>query len=156
MHMTEVQERQSFIFSFDMTEITAKFAEEHNLSEEIAKKYETELKKYFLLRVVQKRRYGMNGLSDDLWHKFILSTRKYTDFCNQAFGTYLHHEPAEQSGSPIPKESIMYLRFLVDYFRYYGIMPPDDIWPFSDELFGDAPEWKLQAVCIAPCLTRCS
>jgi hypothetical protein len=31
---------------------------------------------------------------DDLWHEFILSTRHYERFCQQAFGRFLHHTPA--------------------------------------------------------------
>lgn len=31
---------------------------------------------------------------DDLWHEFILYTRHYEAFCQQAFGRFLHHTPA--------------------------------------------------------------
>ena len=31
---------------------------------------------------------------DDLWHEFILYTRHYDQFCQQAFGRFLHHTPA--------------------------------------------------------------
>ncbi|MDX2309295.1 MAG: hypothetical protein NW216_13725 [Hyphomicrobium sp.] len=31
---------------------------------------------------------------DDLWHEFILYTREYDRFCEQAFGRKLHHTPA--------------------------------------------------------------
>ncbi|MTV32308.1 hypothetical protein GJ654_15065 [Rhodoblastus acidophilus] len=31
---------------------------------------------------------------DDLWHEFILFTRAYQDFCQKAFGGFLHHTPA--------------------------------------------------------------
>jgi len=30
---------------------------------------------------------------DDMWHNFILYTRDYTIFCNQYFGSYIHHQP---------------------------------------------------------------
>jgi hypothetical protein len=32
---------------------------------------------------------------DVAWHQFILSTRSYEDFCQNAFGRFLHHTPAE-------------------------------------------------------------
>ncbi|MBK8188419.1 MAG: hypothetical protein IPK77_14830 [Cellvibrio sp.] len=32
---------------------------------------------------------------DDAWHEFILFTREYDAFSNNAFGYYLHHTPAE-------------------------------------------------------------
>ena len=35
---------------------------------------------------------------DDLWHEFILYTKNYQTFCQQAFGRYLHHTPAAVLG----------------------------------------------------------
>lgn len=32
--------------------------------------------------------------ADDLWHEFILYTRHYERFCQQAFGRFMHHTPA--------------------------------------------------------------
>ena len=32
---------------------------------------------------------------DVLWHEFILFTRAYEQFCQQAFGRFLHHTPTE-------------------------------------------------------------
>ena len=32
---------------------------------------------------------------DVAWHAFILSTRAYQEFCQKAFGRFLHHTPAE-------------------------------------------------------------
>ena len=33
-------------------------------------------------------------VADNLWHEFILHTRAYEAFCQQAFGRFLHHTPA--------------------------------------------------------------
>ncbi len=35
---------------------------------------------------------------DDLWHEFILDTVRYRDFCDRAFGKFLHHSPAVKLG----------------------------------------------------------
>ena len=35
---------------------------------------------------------------DDLWHEFILFTRDYEEFCQAAFGEFLHHTPAVKLG----------------------------------------------------------
>jgi hypothetical protein len=32
--------------------------------------------------------------ADELWHEFILYTKAYGDFCQNAFGRFLHHTPA--------------------------------------------------------------
>jgi hypothetical protein len=38
---------------------------------------------------------------DEAWHGFILCTRRYADFCDGAYGRFLHHHPegAEAPGS---------------------------------------------------------
>lgn len=33
-------------------------------------------------------------VADELWHEFILYTRDYQRFCQEAFGRFLHHSPA--------------------------------------------------------------
>lgn len=41
-------------------------------------------------------------LVDDAWHEFILDSVAYTQFCNGAFGAYLHHTPEEAMAAPMP------------------------------------------------------
>jgi hypothetical protein len=38
---------------------------------------------------------------DDAWHEFILMTRLYHQFCDGAFGRYLHHTPNAVAGKPV-------------------------------------------------------
>ena len=35
---------------------------------------------------------------DEAWHEMILMTREYTEFCERAFGRYLHHTPGLDAG----------------------------------------------------------
>jgi hypothetical protein len=39
-------------------------------------------------------------LVDEAWHEFILDSLSYTDFCEKAFGGYLHHMPDEAMENP--------------------------------------------------------
>jgi hypothetical protein len=51
----------------------------------------------FFLAYLKAGRAGVGMPSrvvDDLWHEFILDTRAYARFCEQAFGAYFHHVPA--------------------------------------------------------------
>ena len=54
------------------------------------------LRKYFLTHL--KSRHGEVAMPsqvvDDLWHEFILYTKAYQSFCEQAFGKFFHHTPA--------------------------------------------------------------
>ena len=46
------------------------------------------------------RRVAMpSQVVDDLWHEFILFTRDYKTFCDDAFGQFLHHTPAVKLGA---------------------------------------------------------
>jgi hypothetical protein len=38
---------------------------------------------------------------DEAWHEFILDTRAYARFCEEAFGEYLHHTPDEAMQAPM-------------------------------------------------------
>ncbi|GKX33048.1 MAG: hypothetical protein MnENMB40S_06660 [Rhizobiaceae bacterium MnEN-MB40S] len=54
------------------------------------------LKQFFRAYLRSGRQYVAmpSQAADDLWHEFILYTRSYQEFCNKAFGRFLHHTPA--------------------------------------------------------------
>jgi hypothetical protein len=46
---------------------------------------------------------GMPSRAVDVaWHEFILMTREYQSFCEEAFGYYLHHAPEQTLDEPMP------------------------------------------------------
>jgi hypothetical protein len=40
-------------------------------------------------------------LVDEAWHEFILDSRAYAAFCEEAFGKYLHHTPESSMSTPM-------------------------------------------------------
>lgn len=40
-------------------------------------------------------------LVDEAWHEFILDSLSYTEFCERAFGEYLHHTPEASMSTPM-------------------------------------------------------
>lgn len=60
------------------------------------------LRDYFILCAQARGRFVSmpSQVADDAWHAFILHTRVYQDFCNKAFGRFLHHTPAEAMNTP--------------------------------------------------------
>jgi hypothetical protein len=54
------------------------------------------LRRFFHAYLAGGRRFVAmpSQAADDLWHEFILHTRAYEAFCDQAFGGFLHHTPA--------------------------------------------------------------
>jgi len=59
------------------------------------------LRQYFLayLKSGCKRVAMPSQVVDELWHEFILFTRDYAQFCQAAFGRFLHHTPAVKLGT---------------------------------------------------------
>lgn len=59
------------------------------------------LRQYFLayLKSGCQRVAMPSRVVDDLWHEFILFTRDYANFCQLAFGRFLHHTPAVKLGA---------------------------------------------------------
>lgn len=59
------------------------------------------LRQFFLayLKSGCKRVAMPSQVVDDLWHEFILFTRDYGNFCQLAFGQFLHHTPAVKLGA---------------------------------------------------------
>ena len=59
------------------------------------------LRQYFLAHLNSGRQFVSmpSQVTDDLWHEFILYTRHYKHFCNQAFGKFFHHTPAVVLGA---------------------------------------------------------
>jgi hypothetical protein len=59
------------------------------------------LRDYFTMCAQAQGRFVSmpSQVADDAWHAFILHTRYYQDFCNKAFGRFLHHTPAEAMSS---------------------------------------------------------
>lgn len=55
---------------------------------------------------------------DRAWHEFILFTQRYTQFCLDFAGRYLHHEPAGASSSERPDEDAKVVSF-VDFRALY-------------------------------------
>jgi hypothetical protein len=58
------------------------------------------LRQFFLAYLAGRRKAVSmpSQVVDDLWHEFILYTRNYQAFCNQAFGSFMHHTPAAVMG----------------------------------------------------------
>ena len=73
-----------------------------SLSDEQLDKVFQALRDYFYICNRAKRRMVAmpSQVVDDAWHEFILFTRSYERFCQQAYGKFLHHTPAEAMRTP--------------------------------------------------------
>ena len=70
---------------FDMEPIVQRYAREHNVTLNVAREHERELKRYLFLSAQHPRKpYAMKGPVDKLWHTFIIFTHRYSEFCDLA------------------------------------------------------------------------
>jgi hypothetical protein len=77
-----------------------------------------EFRRYLGLRVLENEPLMMFSKPiDNVWHTCLLFSRLYADLCQQAFGTFLHHEPAT---TPVPDPARCWDAFQMAYERNYG------------------------------------
>ena len=63
---------------------------------------------------------------DEVWHTFILFTSDYAAFCEEVFGSFLHHQPASRSR---PLRADARTAFIEAYRQEFGDLPR--IWATS-------------------------
>ncbi|MGH8584811.1 MAG: glycine-rich domain-containing protein [Gammaproteobacteria bacterium] len=98
-----IKRRSAYIDAFVVPgRVTRKLKERYpHLKERDIGDVISELKKYFHI-IRESKENGTDAflsmpsqIVDEAWHEFILCTREYAEFCQQAFGRFLHHTPAE-------------------------------------------------------------
>jgi hypothetical protein len=91
--------REAYIRSFILPKgLFEKLREHHpNLTMKDCQLVSQGLRQFFLSHLQSGRKYVSmpSQVADDLWHEFILYTKNYQQFCQDAFGRFLHHTPAE-------------------------------------------------------------
>src|SRR5688572_16638682 len=94
------RERAGFIQQYAFPpELRNRLQRNHDLSLAASGKVLEGLRQYFLACLAAQRsplakEVGMPSKAvDAAWHEFIVLTKEYAKFCEQAFGRYLHHTP---------------------------------------------------------------
>lgn len=94
---TRQLKRANFIRSYEWpTGLLDKLEKKHGFGRKQSALVGQGLRSFFLAYLEGGRRYVAmpSQVADDLWHEFILYTREYKNFCDRAFGGFLHHTPA--------------------------------------------------------------
>jgi len=90
--------RETYIRNFILPKgLFEKLREHHpNLTMKECQLVSQGLRQFFLCHLKSGGKYVSmpSQVADDLWHEFILYTKSYQQFCQQAFGRFLHHTPA--------------------------------------------------------------
>jgi len=102
-----LRERAQFIEKYAFpSELRNRLQRNHDLTLESSGRVLDGLRQYFLACLSAQRRpiakeVGMPSKAvDAAWHEFIVLTKEYAKFCDQAFGKYLHHTPGAMMETP--------------------------------------------------------
>ncbi|WP_059006208.1 glycine-rich domain-containing protein [Streptomyces specialis] len=68
---------------------------------------------------------------DDYWHAFLLHTKAYADFCDRAFGKFIHHQPGFLDKEEHGGGKAIRTRTL-DAITYAGYEIDAEFWPELD------------------------
>jgi len=83
---------------YDCDRINRMCREKYGWSGEEAKDNERITKKFLSLNILDPSVYHIpTQVADDYWHRMILDTKWYTRFCDDIFGSFLHHTPMEKT-----------------------------------------------------------
>jgi hypothetical protein len=103
---------------YDLTPIHARLLREGAMPESWLDDAIWEFRRYLGLRALCARPpMMMSKPVDTVWHTCVLFTRLYADLCQQAFGEFVHHDPAEEAG---PDPETRWREFVAAYEQHYG------------------------------------
>lgn len=118
--------------AFDLSTVITRFCREKNVTQERGESVAREMKRFLIICSISKNKsYAIRGDIDEMWHMFIIFTRRYSEFCNAVADRFLHHVPTEdiEIDIPISKTSYSYARTLEAYETAFKEPPPPTVWP---------------------------
>ncbi len=116
----------------------ARLARENGWSRTFATRVIREYKRFVYLAMTAGQPVCPSEQVDAAWHLHLTYTRSYwKGFCGEVLGQPLHHEPTKGGPTEADKHRRMYEETLASYRTAFGEEPPADIWPPSEQRFGD-------------------
>lgn len=103
----QAKKRLAFIQQYRFPKIVQqRFLQDHPMSAQELAQVEWGMRHFFMIAATRRGQLAMpSKIVDEYWHHFLLSTRFYQKFCEQAFGQILHHLP--QAGTPLQPSQIV-------------------------------------------------
>ncbi len=89
----------AIIEAFDLSPVWQRLVRTGDMPPRWAATAVFEFRRYLGLRAVFNRPIAMlSDEVDEVWHTCIIFTRLYAELCERAFGHFLHHDPATETG----------------------------------------------------------
>jgi hypothetical protein len=112
-------------------------ARENGWSTDYTRRVIEEYKRFVFLAMVAGHPVTPSDPVDQVWHLHLTYSRSYwEDFCPNALGKALHHEPTRGGWTEQQRFTEWYQQTLESYERLLGHLPPSDIWPAPAIRFG--------------------
>ncbi len=103
---------------YDLSPISRRLSEKGIMPSSWIDEAVFEFRRFLGLRLVTDRPVPMMSRQvDEVWHACLLFSRLYADLCNQAFGSFVHHEP---TAGPDPDAEATWTAFRSAYEAMYG------------------------------------
>lgn len=103
--------------------MVARIMRENDFSHELADNIINETLMFLHASVSTNAPIGPSKLVDIGWHTFILYTHDYAQYCQNAFGRFVHHEPSDKPG-----EVGEPLSHTLEFFVANGIAYDPELW----------------------------
>ena len=104
-------------------------AEEQGWTLGYARAVVAEYRRFLVLTQVAGQPVSPSHDVDEAWHLHLSRTTDYERVCREAFGRFLHHEPAGPAHAEVERHRDMYRDTLRTYRRVFGRAAPASIWP---------------------------
>ena len=104
------------------SEVVRRIAREHRVRRATAARWLLECIRFLDLCAASPSVLAPSKKVDKAWHELIVHTRAYAELCEERYGRFIHHDPAESA------DEAAYQRTLVAYTAAYG-EPNRRIWP---------------------------
>lgn len=113
--------------NWDLSHVRSRVQEQFGWSDDFVFRAELGYRRFLSLVVLKpKKRYGMAGPADEVWHGHLLITPDYLEMCRSVAGTFIHHVPMTSEQESQGERS--YSKTLSELTAYYGVLD-EAVWP---------------------------
>jgi hypothetical protein len=102
-----------------------------------------EYRRFLFLAVVAGHKVTPSVDVDEAWHLHLVYTESYwNDLCRDTLKRPLHHGPTKGGHCENKKFEDSYQKTLESYTHWFGVNPPEDIWPEPEQRFSRRGQYR--------------
>ncbi len=118
------------VMKYENPDVVERIEKELGVTPQQAKALFDDLKRFLWLAAVTPPTTVPTPQIDEAWHRFVLYTKDYADFCNIYFGGFLHHAP-QRLGEKRLEHADLFETIDAMHREFGGI--PSDNWHYARE-----------------------